>query len=84
MASQIRLVTASVKAFESLKKNMEQERHKRALSVEGLLHRAHTLKLKAVQAFKMVIARNHKREQFEMSRQTRVCAHFFAAWEDQH
>ena len=62
MASQIRLVTASVKAFESLKKNMELERHKRGLSVQGLLHRADTLKLKAMQAFRMVITRNQKRD----------------------
>ena len=58
MALQIRLVTNSVKAFESLKKNILISRVKRELNLKAMIHRAATLKHKTIRAFDKVIERN--------------------------
>ena len=57
MTSQIRQVTASVKAFESPKKNVLYARVKRDLEVKAMLHLANNLKSKAVRAFEIVLTR---------------------------
>ena len=58
MALQIRGLTASVKAFESLKKAVLLGRVKRELTVKALLHRATQLKIKSLRGFDKVATRN--------------------------
>ena len=57
MTSQIRQVTASVKAFESLKKNVLFSRVKRELEIKAMLHLASNLKHKALRAFEVALMR---------------------------
>ena len=57
MTSQIRQVTVSVKAFESLKKNVLLARVKQELSIKAMLHHAENLKLKSVRAFDVALTR---------------------------
>ena len=83
MALQIKGVTAGVKAFESLKKNVLFARVRRDLEVKAMLHHADRLKAKAVKAFdlalnlRLIADRVHQTHLLQVTRAT------FSAWEDQ-
>jgi len=80
----VRHVTAAVKAFESLKKNVLICRVKRDLSVQALVHRAENLKQKGVRAFYIVINRKALVSELQAIRLHKIAQKTFTAWEDKH
>ena len=82
MTSQIRQVTASVKAFESLKKNVLYSRIKLELEVKAMLHHAHHLKSKAIKAFEVALTRKILFERVQERQMQRLALKTLTAWED--
>jgi hypothetical protein len=83
MALQIKGVTAGVKAFESLKKNVLFARVRRELKVKAMLHHADCLKAKAVKAFDVALTLRLVADRVHQSYLLRVTKATFNAWEDQ-
>lgn len=82
LAFQIRGVTATVKAFMSLKKNVIFNRVKREIAVKAMLHRARVLKVKALKAFDICLTRRLVYERVQMHMLSRLKRETFTTWED--
>ena len=79
----VRHVTAAVKAFESLKQHSLRNRHKRQVALRTLLHRAATLKAKALRAFGLIIARKHMLAQIRAAMDRKLASRILVVWEHQ-
>ena len=82
MVSQVRSVTAAVKAFESLKKNLLMARAKHALKLKHMEYRASKLKQKVFCSFAKVLTRRLLGIEVQHRSQTRKLATMFSKWED--
>ena len=66
VANQIRGVTATVKAFMSLKKHIIFNRVKRDIEVKAMLHHAKVLKKKGLKAFDVCLTRRLATDRIQM------------------
>ena len=83
MALKIRGVTVTVKAFESLRKNVFFSRLRRDSEVKAMINHATTLKAKALKAFNVVLSRRLLANHVRQTHLVRVTRKTFNAWEDQ-